>query len=76
MTGLVDLYGNEMTEPFVRHFTIKGVEGYVLESRSNDTLATATNLPLVASGFRGRAMMRFATSAAPGSTGDPLARRS
>ncbi len=42
--GLLDLYGNELAAVYTRTFTVVGVDGYVYESRSNNTLATATSL--------------------------------
>jgi hypothetical protein len=50
-TGLLDLYGNALTAVYTRTFTVVGVEGYVFESRSNNTLATATSM--AASGGEG-----------------------
>lgn len=49
-TGFSDLYGNVMTDTFVRQFTIEVVDDYTLESRSNDSIATATPLSLSANG--------------------------
>src|SRR5262249_38628827 len=43
-TGLTDRFGNPLSAPFVRNFTLADVAPYILESRSNDTLATATTL--------------------------------
>jgi hypothetical protein len=52
-TGLLDLYGNGLASVYARTFTVVGVEGYVFESRSNDTFGTATTL--AASGAVGAA---------------------
>lgn len=55
---LADAYGNTLAAAYTRTFTVVGVPNYTLESRSNDTFATATSLaPLTAdgTGFLGRA---------------------
>lgn len=43
-TNLLDRAGNGLAGEFVRNFTMAGVSGFVLESRNNDTAATATSL--------------------------------
>lgn len=57
-TSLADTYGNTIAAPYTRTFSVAGVANFTLESRSNDTFATATPLdPLTAdgTGFLGRA---------------------
>src|SRR5205814_1659477 len=43
-TGLTDRAGNPLVQPYVRHFVTAGLAPFILENRSNDTLATATSL--------------------------------
>ena len=52
-TGLMDKSGNPLLSPYVRHFTTMDVAPYVLESRSDNTLATATPIAAVTSTFSG-----------------------
>jgi hypothetical protein len=64
-TGLQDLYGNPLSSVYTRTFTISGVAGYVLESRSNETFATATSLGALApdgAGLLGRARGQISTT--------------
>jgi RHS repeat-associated protein len=49
-TGLRDRAGNSMAASFVRNFTVNGIAGYVLENRSNGSLADATSLAGAATG--------------------------
>lgn len=43
-TALRDKSGNALAEAFTRRFTVMALPGYVQESRSNDTMATADSL--------------------------------
>ena len=45
-TGLTDRAGNGLAATYVRNFSVAAQPGYVIEGRSNDTLATATTLSL------------------------------
>ena len=46
-SSLRDLFGNSLATAFVRTFTVAGVPGYTLESRTNNAPGLATPLPLV-----------------------------
>src|SRR5207302_733007 len=52
-TGLTDKSGNQLVNPYVRHFTVANVSPFTLESRSNDTFGTATPLGTAGTGFAG-----------------------
>ncbi|MGV3772709.1 MAG: FG-GAP-like repeat-containing protein, partial [Verrucomicrobiales bacterium] len=43
-TAVKDRNGNSLAAPYLRHFKVSAVAGYVLESRNNDTSSTATSL--------------------------------
>lgn len=59
VSGLTDRAGIPMAAPFVRLFMMQSPPGFTVESRSNNTAATATPLPLAedpsGSGLRWRA---------------------
>lgn len=42
--GITDRGGNHLVQAFVRNFTFSSIAGFVVESRSNDTLQTATEV--------------------------------
>jgi len=42
--SLKDVFGNSLSTPYVQYFTVTNLAGYVLESRTNNTAATATPL--------------------------------
>jgi hypothetical protein len=49
-TGLTDNFANPLASSFVQTFSVVGVPGYVLESRSNDSLAEADSISIAPSG--------------------------
>ena len=48
-TGLTDKSGNPLVGPYVRNFSMENLASFTVESRSDDTAATATSLSLIAS---------------------------
>ena len=68
--GLQDKVGNAMAASYVRTWTVAEVPGYVLESRSNDTVGTADSLSLnIAAGVPSGSFLdlerTFPTAASP-----------
>jgi hypothetical protein len=43
-TSVRDLFGNTLSAPYVQYFTVTNLAGYVVESRTNDTAASAMPL--------------------------------
>src|SRR5262249_8494810 len=65
-TGLTDKSGNPLAAPYVRTFSAADLAPYVLESRSNDTSATATPLGAAGAAFAGSFPARPAAPAGGG----------
>ena len=64
-TGLKDKLDNNLAANHVRTFTVEGVAGFVLEDRSNDSLATADTLSTnVAAGLPDGSFLNFGRNTA------------
>ena len=53
ISGLKDRFGNTLATPYVLQFTVANAAPFTLESRSDDSFATAVSLGTAGTGFSG-----------------------